>query len=163
MDTIDSAILRLLQERSIERLGGRERIPVDGEVLEGSTAIDESMITGEPIPVEKAAGDRVTAGTVNGSGSFVMHADRVGEDTLLVTASSHDQGRGAVHVLRRFGDNWVEVDAPILGPGWNDVNPEEHPPQPGDAFGMLMAPMAMTLVDDAAIANVAAHIATLKE
>jgi P-type Cu+ transporter len=60
-----------------------ERIPVDGIVAEGVTAIDESMVTGEPIPVEKAANSKVTGGTVNGTGSFVMTAERVGADTLL--------------------------------------------------------------------------------
>jgi Cu+-exporting ATPase len=56
---------------------------VDGIVLEGSTSVDESMITGEPIPVEKTENSRVTGGTVNGTGSFVMRAERVGSDTLL--------------------------------------------------------------------------------
>ena len=60
-----------------------EKVPVDGSVLEGHSSIDESMITGEPIPVEKEAAARVTAGTVNGTGSFVMRAERVGSDTLL--------------------------------------------------------------------------------
>ncbi len=60
-----------------------EKVPVDGVVLEGKSLVDESMITGEPIPVEKIAGDRVTGGTVNGSGGFVMRAERVGSDTLL--------------------------------------------------------------------------------
>ncbi|HEX7335032.1 MAG TPA: heavy metal translocating P-type ATPase [Pyrinomonadaceae bacterium] len=60
-----------------------EKIPVDGVVLEGASAVDESMITGEPIPVEKSAGDRVVGGTVNGTGSFVMRAERVGSETLL--------------------------------------------------------------------------------
>jgi len=60
-----------------------ERVPVDGVVLEGSSAVDESMITGEPIPVEKHSGDRVVGATVNGTGSFVMNAERVGSETLL--------------------------------------------------------------------------------
>ena len=60
-----------------------ERVPVDGMLVEGATTIDESMVTGEPIPVEKAAGARVTGGTVNGTGTFVMRADRVGSETLL--------------------------------------------------------------------------------
>ena len=60
-----------------------EKIPVDGIVLEGTTSVDESMITGEPIPVEKTKGSRVTGGTVNGTGSVVMRAERVGSDTLL--------------------------------------------------------------------------------
>ena len=58
-----------------------ERIPVDGIVLDGASSIDESMVTGEPIPVEKAKGDRVTGGTVNGTGTLVMQAQRVGSDT----------------------------------------------------------------------------------
>ncbi|UQA63791.1 heavy metal translocating P-type ATPase [Polyangium aurulentum] len=60
-----------------------ERVPVDGAVIEGSSAVDESMVTGEPIPIEKGPGDRVTGGTVNGTGGFVMRAERVGEGTLL--------------------------------------------------------------------------------
>ncbi len=60
-----------------------EKVPVDGEVLEGRGSVDESMVTGEPVPVEKSAGDRVTGGTVNGTGSLVMTATHVGEDTLL--------------------------------------------------------------------------------
>ncbi|GIW72793.1 MAG: hypothetical protein KatS3mg102_2335 [Planctomycetota bacterium] len=60
-----------------------EKVPVDGVVLEGTSFVDESMLTGEPIPVEKGPGERVTGGTVNGRGSFVMRAERVGRDTLL--------------------------------------------------------------------------------
>ena len=60
-----------------------EKIPVDGVVLEGTSSVDESIVTGEPIPVEKAEGSRVTGGTVNGTGGFEMRAERVGSDTLL--------------------------------------------------------------------------------
>ncbi len=60
-----------------------ERVPVDGVVVEGASAVDESMVTGEPVPVEKHPGDRVTGATVNGSGGFVMRAERVGQGTLL--------------------------------------------------------------------------------
>ena len=60
-----------------------ERVPVDGVVHDGATNIDESMVTGEPIPVEKTATSTVTGGTVNGTGTFVMEAQRVGSDTLL--------------------------------------------------------------------------------
>ena len=60
-----------------------EKVPVDGVVLDGLSSIDESMITGEPIPVEKARGDKVVGATVNGSGSLVIEAGRVGADTLL--------------------------------------------------------------------------------
>ncbi|UCG51961.1 MAG: HAD-IC family P-type ATPase, partial [Candidatus Latescibacterota bacterium] len=60
-----------------------EKIPVDGVVVEGSSSVDESMVTGEPIPVEKQTGDTVIGATVNGSGTIVMRAKRVGADTLL--------------------------------------------------------------------------------
>ena len=60
-----------------------EKIPVDGVVVEGASAVDESMITGEPIPAEKSGGDKVVGATVNGSGSLIIEARRVGSDTLL--------------------------------------------------------------------------------
>ncbi|MEK6301736.1 MAG: heavy metal translocating P-type ATPase [Acidobacteriota bacterium] len=60
-----------------------EKIPVDGIVQEGTSSVDESMVTGEPIPVEKTKGDKVTGGTVNGTGGFIMLAERVGSETLL--------------------------------------------------------------------------------
>ncbi len=60
-----------------------DKIPVDGTVLEGESRVDEAMITGEPVPVAKKAGDRVTGATVNGNGSLVMRAERVGAETLL--------------------------------------------------------------------------------
>jgi len=60
-----------------------EKVPIDGTVLEGASRVDESMITGEPMPVAKAAGDKVTGATVNGNGSLLMRAGRVGADTLL--------------------------------------------------------------------------------
>jgi Cu+-exporting ATPase len=60
-----------------------DKVPVDGAVVEGHSSVEESMISGEPLPVEKTVGDKVTGGTVNGSGSFVMKAERVGSDTLL--------------------------------------------------------------------------------
>jgi len=60
-----------------------EKVPVDGVVREGFSSVDEAMVTGEPIPVEKASGSKVIGGTVNGTGSFIMEAERVGSDTLL--------------------------------------------------------------------------------
>jgi Cu+-exporting ATPase len=60
-----------------------DRVPVDGVVVEGHSSVEESMITGEPVPAEKTIGNKLTGGTVNGSGSFVMRADRIGSDTLL--------------------------------------------------------------------------------
>ena len=60
-----------------------EKVPVDGEVIEGHSSVDESMLTGEPVPVEKLVGDKVTGATVNGTGSLMMRATRVGKDTML--------------------------------------------------------------------------------
>ena len=60
-----------------------EKVPIDGVVLEGSSSVDESMVSGESIPVQKNANDKVTGGTINGTGSFVMKTERIGSDTLL--------------------------------------------------------------------------------
>ena len=65
------------------RIRPGEKIPVDGVVVEGQSSINESMITGEPVPVEKTAGDRVIGGTINETGALIVRADRVGKDTLL--------------------------------------------------------------------------------
>ena len=76
-------LLELIAVGDRLRVRPGERVPVDGAVIEGTTSVDESMVTGEPVPVQKDAGAAVTGGTVNGTGSIVMRADRVGSDTLL--------------------------------------------------------------------------------
>ena len=78
----DVPLERVVQGNRL-RVRPGEKVPVDGVVLEGSSAVDESMMTGESLPVEKTAGDAVTGATVNGTGSFVMRAERVGAETLL--------------------------------------------------------------------------------
>jgi len=75
--------LKAIQVGDKLRVRPGEKIPTDGVVLEGSSSVDESMVSGEPIPVEKTADAKVTGGTINGTGSFVMKAERVGTDTLL--------------------------------------------------------------------------------
>jgi Cu+-exporting ATPase len=75
--------LEAVQVGYLLRVRPGERVPVDGVVVEGASAVDESMVTGEPIPVEKVPGSRVTGGTVNGTGTVVMRAERVGSETLL--------------------------------------------------------------------------------
>ncbi len=68
---------------NVLRVRPGEKIPVDGVLVEGSSSVDESMVSGEPIPVQKSSGDNVTGATVNGTGTFFMRAERVGSDTLL--------------------------------------------------------------------------------
>ncbi len=75
--------LDLVQKGDRLRVRPGERIPVDGALLEGASAVDESMVTGEPMPVEKSVGDQLTGGTLNASGSFVMRAERIGSETTL--------------------------------------------------------------------------------
>jgi Cu+-exporting ATPase len=75
--------LAQVQVGDLLRVRPGERVPVDGTITEGRSAVDESMVSGEPIPVEKEPGARVIGGTVNGTGSFLMRTERVGADTLL--------------------------------------------------------------------------------
>ncbi len=75
--------LELVKRGDKLRVRPGERVPVDGVIREGASAVDESMVTGEPMPVEKSPGDKVTGGTLNTSGSFIMEAERVGGETTL--------------------------------------------------------------------------------
>ena len=83
-DGTDEAVqVDAIQVRDLLRVRPGEKVPVDGELTEGKGNVDESMVTGEPIPVAKAVGSKVTAGTLNQTGGFVMRAEKVGADTLL--------------------------------------------------------------------------------
>jgi Cu+-exporting ATPase len=75
--------LDMVQRGDRVRVRPGEKVPVDGEVLDGASTVDESMISGEPVPIEKIAGSKAIGGTVNGTGSFVMRAEKVGSETLL--------------------------------------------------------------------------------
>jgi Cu+-exporting ATPase len=94
-----------------------EKVPADGVVLEGGSTVDESMMTGEPIPVEKGVGSRVTGGTVNGTGSLVMRAERVGSETLLAQivrlVSEAQRSRAPIQRLADFVASYF-VPAVIL-------------------------------------------------
>ena len=81
--TEEDVALEHVQEGDRLRVRPGEKVPVDGEVLEGSSSVDESMVTGEPIPTEKGPGNKLIGATVNGTGSLVMRAEKVGADTLL--------------------------------------------------------------------------------
>ena len=79
----ESVPLATVKVGDILRVRPGDKVPIDGTVIEGRSAVDESMLTGEPLPVEKVVGDRVTGGTLNGNGSFDMRVDRTGAETTL--------------------------------------------------------------------------------
>ena len=81
--TEEEISLKDVQKGATLRVRANEKIPVDGAILEGETSIDESMVTGESIPVEKVSGDQIIGGTINGKRGFTMRAEKVGSDTLL--------------------------------------------------------------------------------
>lgn len=81
--TEEDVPLEQVNHGDLLRVRPGEKIPVDGVVMEGSSSVDESMITGEPIPIEKKAGDRIIGATINGTGSLIMKAEKVGAETLL--------------------------------------------------------------------------------
>lgn len=109
-----------------------EKVPVDGVILEGISAIDESMITGEPLPVEKSNGDRVTGGTVNSTGGFIMRAERVGSETLLAQivrmVSEAQRSRAPIQRLADTVSSYfvpaVIVAAVITFIVWSLIGPE---------------------------------------
>jgi Cu+-exporting ATPase len=109
-----------------------ERIPVDGVVVDGGSAVDESMVTGEAMPVEKAPGSWVTGGTVNGTGGFVMRAERVGADTLLARivrlVGEAQRTRAPIQRLADRVSSWfvpaVIAVAALTFAGWAAFGPE---------------------------------------
>ena len=109
-----------------------ERVPVDGIVVDGSTSVDESMVTGEPIPVEKISAAPVTGGTVNGTGTFVMRAERVGNDTLLARivrlVGEAQRSRAPIQRLADVVAGWFVPAVVIVAAAtfalWSTIGPE---------------------------------------
>ena len=93
-----------------------DKVPVDGEVVEGHSSVEESMITGEPLPVAKKTGDSVTGGTLNASGSFLFRATRIGEETVL--ARIIEMVRRAQNSKPAIGRLALRRGSPILRRGW---------------------------------------------
>jgi P-type Cu+ transporter len=114
------------------RIRPGEHVPADGAILEGESAVDESMLTGESIPVAKATGDRVTGGTVNGTGGLVMRADRVGADTVLAhivrLVQEAQRSRAPVQQVADVVASWfvpaVIAVAAIAFIGWAAFGPD---------------------------------------
>lgn len=111
-----------------------EKVPTDGSVIEGRSSVDESMVSGEPIPVEKIAGAKVVGGTINGTGSFVMKAERVGADTLLAQivkmVSEAQRTRAPIQRLAdrvaKFFVPAVLVSSAITFAVWAIFGPQPH-------------------------------------
>ena len=109
-----------------------EKVPVDGEVVEGHSSVDESMITGEPVPVEKTTGDKVTGATVNGTGSMLMRATRVGSETILSQivrmVAEAQRSRAPIQALADKVSAWfvpgVVLVAVITFALWSILGPE---------------------------------------
>jgi Cu+-exporting ATPase len=109
-----------------------EKIPVDGVLLDGKTSVDESMITGEPLPVEKTTGDKVTGGTLNTTGSFLMQAEHVGSETVLARivqmVADAQRSRAPIQALADKVSTWfvpaVLAVAVLTFIGWAWLGPE---------------------------------------
>ena len=113
-----------------------DRVPVDGAVTEGASAVDESMLSGEPMPVEKSPGAKVTGGTLNGGGSFLMRAERVGRDTVLarIVALVGEAQRSRAPV-QRLADRVAGIFVPavvaaaaVTALAWGFLGPEPRLP-----------------------------------
>jgi len=130
-DEYDAPLANILAGDRL-RVRPGESIPVDGTVEEGRSAVDESMLTGEPVPVEKSAGDSLTGGTMNGQGSLTMIAERVGEDTLLarivgmVNTAQRSRApiQGLADRVARYFVPTVVITAVIAFGVWLSIGPE---------------------------------------
>ena len=124
--------IETIQLGDILRIRPGEKVPADGIVTEGHSSVDESMITGEPVPIEKAVGDRITGATVNGTGGLLMRAERVGRDTMLSQivrmVAEAQRSRAPIQALADKVSGWfvpgVVLIAMIAFAVWALVGPE---------------------------------------
>ncbi|MEZ5924172.1 MAG: heavy metal translocating P-type ATPase [Hyphomicrobiaceae bacterium] len=119
-----------------------ENVPVDGLVVEGASSVDESLLTGEPVPVEKASGAKVTAGTLNGTGSFVMRAERVGAETVLsqivAMVAEAQRSRAPIQSLADKVSAWF-VPAVLLIAALAFIAWTTFGPAPSMTYGLIAA------------------------
>jgi Cu+-exporting ATPase len=138
----EEVTLDLVQLGDRLRVRPGEKVPVDGEVLDGRISIDESMVTGESMPVTKAAGDKVIGGSINKTGSFIMRADKIGADTLLSQivqmVAQAQRSRAPIQRMADLVSGWfvpaVIVVAALAFAGWALFGPD-----PRFAFGLVAA------------------------
>jgi len=139
-----------------------DRVPVDGRIIEGSSAIDESMITGESVPIEKVVGDTVIGATINASGAFVMRTERVGKDTTLAQiVRLVERAQGSKAPIQRVADavtGWFVPAVVGLAAaaflGWMLIGPEPRLPfalSSAIAVLIIACPCAMGLATPTAI------------
>jgi Cu+-exporting ATPase len=141
-DREEEVPLDAVQTGDLLRVRPGEKVPVDGEVTEGRSNVDESMVTGEPMPVAKASGAKVVGGTLNKSGSFVMRADKVGRDTLLSQivqmVAAAQRSRAPIQRLADRISSWfvplVIAIAILAFAAWAVFGPE-----PRFAYGLVAA------------------------
>ncbi len=130
--TDEEVALDLIQVRDRLRVRPGEKVPVDGEIVEGRVSIDESLVTGESMPVTREPGGQVIAGSINKTGSFVMRADKVGADTLLSRivqmVAEAQRSRAPIQRMADQVSAWfvptVIAVAVIAGAVWALVGPE---------------------------------------
>ena len=138
----EDVALEIVAPGNLLRVRPGEKIPVDGLVVEGHSSVDESMISGEPIPIEKATGDRVTGATVNGTGGLLMRAERVGHDTMLAQivrmVAEAQRSRAPIQALADKVSAWfvpaVVLVAILAFTIWSIWGPE-----PGLSHGLINA------------------------
>jgi P-type Cu+ transporter len=139
-----------------------DRVPVDGRILEGTSSVDESMLTGEPLPVDKGRGDEVVGGSMNRAGTFVLRATRVGRDTTLAQiVTLVEQAQGSKAPIQRVADRVTGWFVPaVIGialltfAGWMTLGPEPRLPLAlASAIAVLIiaCPCAMGLATPTAI------------
>ncbi len=134
--------LDLVSAGAILRVRPGEKVPVDGKVVAGRSVVDEAMLTGEPVPVEKGPGDTVTGATANGTGGFLMRAERVGQETMLAQivrmVSEAQRSRAPIQALADIVSGWfvpgVITIAVLSFTVWSLFGPA-----PAFAFGLVNA------------------------